>query len=227
MNRVYQWARKRAIQQKLEWINSFGIKNRQLLDYGCGTGEFLAAAKHNGWQVEGLEPDESARAQAIENHQLMVSAPEKLNELNSNKFGLISLWHVLEHVHALRSTVAHFHRCLSDGGIVVIAVPNHTAYDATKYKEFWAAYDVPRHLYHFSIDSVSNLMEKEGFEIMSIRPLFFDPFYITLLSDKYKNGKSNYINAVFVGIMTTIKGKLDIRANSSLLYVIRKKTNRF
>lgn len=222
MNRIYQIARKRAIAGKLKIVNEHQPQPKTLLDYGCGTGEFLAAARDSGWVCAGLEPDEGARNQAIANYGLNVQSPEKLNDLPAGQFGAVTLWHVLEHVHNLKETVNHLHRVLSSKGVLIIAVPNRTSWDAEKYGPFWAAYDVPRHLYHFSKKPMVKLLEDAGFKVQNIQSLFLDPFYIALLSGKYKNGSMNPFSATLTGIQTTLKGKKDIEKNSSLMYIVRK-----
>ena len=221
MNRVYQLARKSAISGKLRLVDSLCKNEPSLLDYGCGTGEFLADAKKRGWKCAGIEPDEGARKKAIENYGLNVHAPEKLNDIAGGQFAVITLWHVLEHVHQLKATVKEFRRIIRSDGAVVIAVPNRTALDAKKYGSFWAAFDVPRHLYHFSKKPVLQLMETAGFSCETIKPVFFDPFYISLLSNRYMSGSTSPLSAFISGIKTTIAGKRDIEKNSSLLYVFR------
>ena len=223
LNKVYQAIRDRAIRKKVELIESYGPLPKAILDYGCGTGEFLSKAKAAGWVSSGLEPDPDARKLAITNHDLKVGQLTDLQLFEKAQFGVITLWHVLEHVHSLQETIAQFHRILSAEGVLIIAVPNCKALDAQEYKSYWAAYDVPRHLYHFSREVMALLMEKNGFKIDSIQPMFFDPFYISLLSEKYKSGWMNPVKAFLMGIKTTLKGKRNIDLNSSLVYVIKKK----
>ena len=222
MNKVYQIARKRAISGKLKVVEEHNPSPRTLLDYGCGTGEFLSAARQAGWVCAGLEPDAGARQQAITNHGLNIQDPSHLKSLPDGQFGAVTLWHVLEHVHDLQETVAHLYRVLSSKGVLIIAVPNRTSWDAEKYGPYWAAYDVPRHLYHFSKKPMLKLMEQAGFKTESVKPLFLDPFYIALLSGKYKNGGMNPVTAFITGIQTTSKGKSDIEKNSSLMYIFKK-----
>jgi len=219
MNSVYQFARKAAIKRKLEFLDALVPEPKTLLDYGCGTGEFLAAAKEKGWICAGLEPDEDARTLARENHLLNVDEPQHLKQFPSGQFGAITLWHVLEHVHNLKETVEQLKRCLSSKGVLIIAVPNRTSFDADVYGEYWAAYDVPRHLYHFSKKPMLQLLANAGFRCDSIHPLFLDPFYISLLSSGYKEGSQSFLKAIWNGMKTTIKGRKDIEKNSSLLYV--------
>jgi 2-polyprenyl-3-methyl-5-hydroxy-6-metoxy-1,4-benzoquinol methylase len=222
MNKAYQWARQRAIKGKIGHLSQYIEQKGSLLDYGCGTGEFLNAAQLAGWHVRGLEIDAGARQQALQNHGLTVEDPIQLSNIPSDSIQVITLWHVLEHVHSLKETVAHFQRCLQPGGYLVIAVPNRTAYDASKFGPFWAAWDVPRHLYHFSEEPVRNLMSKNGFKHLNIKGMFFDPFYITLLSTRYKTGRSNLFQAALTGIITNMKGWSNRSFHSSLLYTFQK-----
>ena len=222
LNKAYQFARTSAIKNKLKIVQQNQSQLKSILDYGCGTGEFLAAAKNAGWIAAGLELDEDARNLARKNHQLNVSDPSEVSKFSSGQFGVITLWHVLEHVHLLNETLTDFHRCLASDGVLIIAVPNKDSFDAKYYKEHWAAYDVPRHLYHFTPTTIQKAISKNGFELKATIPLFFDPFYISLLSEKYKNGWSNPITAFWVGLRTTLAGKKNISENSSLIYVFKK-----
>jgi SAM-dependent methyltransferase len=222
MNKVYQLARARAINVKLKLIEAQNPRHRTLLDYGCGTGEFLAAARKVGFNCAGIEPDSEARERARSNHKLIVEAPDHLSKLPQGSFGVITLWHVLEHVHELDETIKQLKRCLSSEGVLIVAVPNRTAYDADKYGNYWAAYDVPRHLYHFSIPDMQRLMNEAGFTCHTIKPMFFDPYYIGLLSTKYQ-GNMNPLRAFTTGLATTLSGRKDISKNSSLIYVFRHK----
>lgn len=222
MNKAYQWARQRAIRGKIGHLNNYIQQKGVLLDYGCGTGEFLNAAKQAGWHVRGLEIDAGARKQALQNHGLYVEDPVHLANAETNSIQVITLWHVLEHVHALQETLAQFYRCLQPDGYLIIAIPNRTAYDALKFGPYWAAWDVPRHLYHFSESPVRRLMTKNGFNCLNIKGMFFDPFYITLLSTRYKNGRSNPVEAAITGVITNLKGQNSPAFHSSLLYTFQK-----
>jgi 2-polyprenyl-3-methyl-5-hydroxy-6-metoxy-1,4-benzoquinol methylase len=221
-NKLYKVARNYAIRGKLKLIDSLQLTNKNLLDYGCGTGEFLAAAANVGWQVQGMEPDPGARSRAVQNHGLKVSAPEDLKLLESESVNVITLWHVLEHVHELQATIQQFQRVLQPGGHLIIAVPNCDSADAKAYGAAWAAYDVPRHLYHFTLPVMQRLMEANALELQSVSGMFFDPFYISLLSEKYRGG-INPIRAGWNGMITNLKGTTNVKNHSSLLYVFRKK----
>ena len=222
-NFVYQKVRKYAIRRKISLIDKLKVRNKTALDYGCGTGQFLNALKVRSWDVTGIEPSVEVRKDATSTYNLNIYDPSYLVELKNEQFGLITLWHVLEHVHNLNSTFSHFNRILNAKGNLIIAVPNRESWDAKYYSEFWAAYDVPRHLYHFSIKNIKQLAFANNFHVKKIIPMPFDPFYISLLSEKYKSPKTNYFHALLSGIKTSIWGMKDIKNNSSLIYILEKK----
>ena len=155
INKVYQLVRNYSISQKVKMMNSFGVGNKSLIDIGCGTGEFLNAMQQNGWQVQGLEPSERARNYGISNYKLNVQPLDAFNGLPSKTFGIVTMWHVLEHVHNLHDYARQLKNILTEKGVLIIAVPNAGAHESETYKEYWAAYDVPRHLNHFTIDVCS------------------------------------------------------------------------
>lgn len=221
-NFAYQQVRKFAVNGKVKMIEELNAPQKSILDYGCGTGEFLNAMSQQGWKSKGLEPSLQAREMAIKNYSLIIKDSSELNSFSNNEFGIITLWHVLEHVHQLTETINNLKRIVAPGGSLIIAVPNREASDAQYYKEYWAAYDVPRHLYHFTKQNITRLFEEIGLDLKSVRPMFFDPFYISLLSEQYKNGKNSYINAILTGLKTTTSGRKDITKNSSLIYIFQK-----
>jgi predicted TPR repeat methyltransferase len=191
------------------------------LDYGCGTGMFLKVCQDKGWKAYGMEPDDGARKLGTEMGLNVFSDKERVNTYTNNqKFDVITLWHVLEHVTDLDETLTFFRERLNKGGALVIAVPNYTSFDAQHYKEFWAAYDVPRHLYHFEISTIQKLLSKYGFSLSETRPMKFDSFYVSMLSEKYMTGKINYVKAFLTGLKSNLKAKT---ANdySSVIYVFK------
>lgn len=223
INRIYKTVRRKTLVRKRKLVEKFtGKKNGKLLDVGSGTGSFVNEMKQAGWETLGLEPDEDARRIAGEQHQLELAAPAVLYNLPQESFDAVTLWHVLEHVHDLNGYIRQLKKILAPAGRLFIAVPNYTSLDAKIYGEFWAAYDVPRHLYHFSPLSMQTLMEKNGLRIIQYKPMWYDSFYISLLSSKYKNGRSNLLAAGFNGLRSNIKAMSNVKKCSSLIYIIEK-----
>jgi len=223
INRLYHIVRNYTLQSKRRLIEKeCGIQNGNLLEVGAGTGAFSNAMKTAGWVVTGLEPDATARQKAIEKFSLSLQLPENLYQLEKDQFNAITMWHVLEHVHDLHGYMEAFHRVLKTNGKLFIAVPNYTGYDAKKYNEFWAAYDVPRHLYHFSSVSMGTLAKLKGFRIKAFKPMWFDSFYVSMLSEQYKNGKANTIAALINGLISNLKAIGNPKNCSSVIYVLEK-----
>lgn len=223
INRLYHFVRNRTIVQKRKLIEkSTGIKTGKLLDIGSGTGAFLREMKQHGWETTGLEPDADARAVAQKVYSIKLADTAQLYKLPPDHFDAITLWHVLEHVHDLSKYVEQIKTVLHQKGRLFIAVPNYTSLDASIYKEYWAAYDVPRHLYHFSPRSMELLMEKHGLKVLQCRPMWYDSFYVSLLSSKYKNGKTNWWFACWNGLRSNLAAISDKKKCSSVIYVIGK-----
>ena len=223
LNSIYQFVRKRAVSSKRNLLISFTGKSKgSMLDYGCGTGAFLAEMKSSGWAVQGIEPDAGARNKAIDLTGASVEEPSFLSSIHSDSVDVITMWHVLEHVHDLHPTLNELIRMLKNDGVLVVAVPNHSSYDAAFYGKYWAAYDVPRHLYHFNPDTMKKLMNMHGLTIVKTLPMWYDSFYVSLLSEKYKHGKSRLLWAVAIGLLSNIKAFLNPGVCSSQIYVIKK-----
>ena len=223
INRLYHFVRTRTIVQKRKLVeNSTGIKTGKLLDIGSGTGAFIDEMKQHGWETIGLEPDADARTVAQKVYNIQLADGDQLFQLPANHFDVITLWHVLEHVHDLSKYIQQIKTILRPKGKLFIAVPNYTAKDARVYREHWAAYDVPRHLYHFSPRSMGLLMEKHGLKILQYEPMWYDSFYVSLLSSKYKNGKTNWLAAVWNGLRSNLAALSDSKRCSSVIYVIEK-----
>lgn len=223
INRLYQTVRNISLNQKRKLIEkTTGLEKGNLLDVGSGTGYFASTMKKAGWSVTGLEPNEDARKVAQEAHSLDLLPVTELFSLPPNNFDAITLWHVLEHVHDVKKYVAAFKRLLTGNGKLFIAVPNYTSYDAKSYGSDWAAYDVPRHLYHFTPKTLQWLMKNEGLTIIDIKPMWFDSFYVSLLSSKYKNGNPNWLGAFWTGLVSNIHAMSDVKKCSSVIYIISK-----
>jgi 2-polyprenyl-3-methyl-5-hydroxy-6-metoxy-1,4-benzoquinol methylase len=221
LNKLYQIARDYMIATKYKsTVKKYNAKS--LVDYGCGTGDFLKYCIDKGHNAIGLEIDDSARKIALNKGCKEVYEPSHLSNISSDSADIITLWHVLEHIHDLHPTVKHFNRILNESGTLVIAVPNHESHDAKHYGKYWAAYDVPRHLYHFNIASMIRLMNDEGFKLIETKTMRLDPFYIALLSNKYQSGGMNPTKAIYIGLVSNLKTLFNIKNSSSIIYVFKK-----
>ncbi len=221
-SRAYRLARRISIRRKYTVV-SRTAKPATLLDYGCGTGEFLRYCQMKGVKVTGIEPNEKARNFAIEQYGIPVIASLAGLDPAAGLYDCITLWHVLEHVHDLDGTLEKITRILTPGGTLVIAVPNCLSGDARKYGEFWAAYDVPRHLYHFTPGTLRRLMERHGFTVQQTLPQKLDAYYISLLSEKYRSGTNRYFNAVLSGIRSNLLAKREGWGHSSIIFLLSAK----
>ncbi len=223
VNRLYHWVRRRTLVKKRKMVQQFtGLKKGKLLDIGSGTGAFLHEMQQHDWSVTGLEPDADAREVAKKSYGLQVDTSSALFSLHHQQYDAITLWHVIEHVHALQAYMAQLKKLLSEKGKIFIAVPNYTAKDAAVYQQYWAAYDVPRHLYHFSPKSMQRLVEEHGMKIQAYKPMWYDSFYVALLSSKYKNKSMNLPAAFWNGLRSNMKALGDVKKCSSVIYVISK-----
>jgi len=223
MDKAYQVIKNYSIKKKVKMINGLSGSKGRILDIGCGTGDLLSACEKNGWEINGVEPSDKARALAakkISSKELLVSNIDEVSNDSKDRYDVISMFHVLEHVPNLLEYVAKLKELLADDGSLIIAVPNYKSYDATYYKEFWAAYDVPRHLWHFSQDSIQHIFERINFKVEKVLPLIFDSFYVSLLSEKYKTGKSNLFSGCKTGLLSNMKAK-KTGEYSSLIYIIK------
>jgi 2-polyprenyl-3-methyl-5-hydroxy-6-metoxy-1,4-benzoquinol methylase len=211
INSLYQWVRKRTLKQKRRLVEkTTGVKGGHLLDVGSGTGAFAGEMQLHGWQITGID---------------------QFYKLTAGTYDAITMWHVLEHVHELQAYIRQLRSLLKENGKLFIAVPNYTSKEAAIYKEYWAAYDVPRHLYHFSPKSMQVLMEKHGLKLLQHKPMWFDSFYISMLSSKYRNaslngevgqGKTNLVTSFFNGLRSNLKAMGDVKRCSSVIYIIGK-----
>ncbi|MFD0964646.1 class I SAM-dependent methyltransferase [Pseudofulvibacter geojedonensis] len=225
--KVYHWVRSYSLNKKLSLVNSQleketinSTKKASLLDVGCGTGDFLSTCLKDGWNVTGIEPNQSARTIANSKTKNKVFDIDKLKDFEKHSFDVITLWHVLEHLPNLEEHISLFKSLLKENGVLIIAVPNFKSFDANYYQEFWAAYDVPRHLWHFSKKSIQLLFSKIDMNLKKSLPMKFDSYYVSMLSEKYKTGKMNYLKAFYIGLSSNFKA-LSSKEYSSLIYVIK------
>lgn len=224
LEKLYQFIKQIALRQKVNLINNFKPDSNKLLDIGCGTGDFLKVAAANNWQVLGIEPNLQARTIANAKTNNLVYDLSKLDALKKHSFDVITLWHVLEHLPNLDQQILNLKRLLKPNGVIVIAVPNFNSYDAQFYKSFWAAYDVPRHLWHFSQKAISKIFQQHNMNVVQTKPMYFDAFYVSLLSEKYQSGRHRYLKAFWVGLKSNVKAKRSSEY-SSLIYMLKNNKN--
>lgn len=215
---VYNSIRNINISHKIKLIQNYKNNGSTLLDYGCGAGLFLGEARKYFSTVSGIEPNDQARMLAQE-RSLDVFTPEQIDQIEMNSQDVISLWHVLEHIHNLNEVFDKLTKCLKDEGIMCVALPNIESWDAVHYQSNWAAYDVPRHLYHFSRNSLKLFCEKYGMKIVGIEPMKFDAFYVSLLSES--NALLKYPKAILKGLYSNLRAKKHLN-HSSLIYILKK-----
>jgi 2-polyprenyl-3-methyl-5-hydroxy-6-metoxy-1,4-benzoquinol methylase len=221
-NKLYQQVRKHTLGLKASLVINHTVKEGTLLDIGAGIGAFMNEMKSRGWEVRGIEPDPGAREQAMHLYGLPLLTPSSLFDLPGAGFEAISLWHVLEHVQSLHEYVAQVKELLKEKGRLFIAVPNYESLDAAIYRNHWAAYDVPRHRYHFTPKSIHTLVNRHGMRLIDQQPMWFDAFYISLLSSKYQRGKTNWITAGINGLRSNIKTLFNRKKASSIVYIVAK-----
>lgn len=223
VNKLYHYVRRSTLRRKCKMLQQqTGLPTGRLLDIGAGTGAFVHTMQGAGWQVTGLEPDDGTRLRAAELHKVNLLDAGALFGLPDAQFDAITLWHVLEHVHDLHRYFDQFVKLLTAKGVLLIAVPNYTSYDGQWYGSSWAAYDVPRHLYHFSPKSMEHLINLHGLKLRAMKPMWFDSFYISMLSEQYKNGKGNLLKAVWNGLQSNLRAAGDAGKCSSVIYIIEK-----
>jgi 2-polyprenyl-3-methyl-5-hydroxy-6-metoxy-1,4-benzoquinol methylase len=220
MDYLYKTARYFMLRKKRKIIEKY-TKKGDLLDIGCGTAHFLNHCKKKGWLVYGIETDEVTRNKSIINTKIDIY--DSLDKIDhKKKFNAITLWHVLEHIHDVDITLTKIFEKLNNNGTLFIAVPNRESHDAVYYSEFWAAYDVPRHLYHFNHNNLINLLKKYKLNITDILPMPLDAYYVSILSHSYKFGNKSYMKALYRGYTSNKKAIKNNNNFSSSIYVFKK-----
>lgn len=221
IDKIYQIVKRYSIKNKYKTILKYHKKPKNLLDIGSGTGDFLSASKQYNISSIGTEPNEQARNLSLKKGNTVV---KQIEDIQNRKFDVITLWHVLEHVYHPTEYIKQIKDRLDDNGILLIAVPNYKSYDSAYYKNNWAAYDVPRHLWHFSRVGIKSLVEKESLEIINYKPLLFDSFYVSILSEQNRTGSKNIIKAFIIGLISNLKA-LFTNEYSSIIYLVKKNTD--
>lgn len=220
INRMYRRVRSYTLRRKRALIESF-LPKGSMLDIGCGTGDFAGAMQKAGWQVVAVEPDVDAAALARGKNNIEVYDEAWLRETET-QFDFISMWHVLEHVHGLEERFKQLGKLVRAGGFLVIAVPNPESVDAAHYGTAWAAWDVPRHLYHFPPQMLRERVEKEGFKAVKTKIMPFDPFYISLLTERHTQGKDRLLLGFWKGFRFWFKSLFTTDQGSSQIYIFKK-----
>ncbi|WP_242535698.1 class I SAM-dependent methyltransferase [[Muricauda] lutisoli] len=218
-DRLYQLVKRKNLRNKGQLLVNQIDTPKNLLDLGAGTGDFLITAQNSGFKVSGVEPNDKARKLAEQKGVHLFSG---LVDVPNQKYQAITLWHVLEHLPDLDQQIKRLVNLLEEDGVLVIAVPNFKSYDAKHYKSHWAAFDVPRHLWHFSKTSIAKLFAPHQMEVIKIKPMWFDAFYVSMLSEKYRGNKGYLFSAFFVGLWSNIKA-IFTKEHSSLIYILKKR----
>ncbi|MDX1685481.1 MAG: class I SAM-dependent methyltransferase [Saprospiraceae bacterium] len=221
IDRAYHWARSFMLRKKKNWVESQCQEKGELLDIGSGTGYFLNEMKKSGWDVTGIEINEKARRFSQEEFDVRVYEPDQLHEFTERSFDVISLWHVLEHVHEINAYWDLFSRLLKEDGVLMIAVPNIQSIDSKYYGAYWAALDVPRHLWHFRPEDIVRLAKNHGFQLKNMTGMPLDALYVSILSEKYKQHPSAFVRGVGIGLWSNLRAR-GAAQMSSVVYVLKK-----
>lgn len=217
--KIYKFAQSFNLNYKRNIIAKETFIKAKVLDYGCGAGEFIKSIE-NDFATYGLEPNEDARNAASLKAKNSIIIKD-INVIEDNFFDTITLWHVFEHIENQEYILEKFYKKLKTKGLLIIAVPNYTSYDAQYYKEFWAAYDVPRHIFHFSKTGMEKLFSNEKWKLKKIKPLLLDSYYISILSEKYKKNPLFWLKGSIIGAISNFKASKTGQF-SSLIYIIEK-----
>ena len=221
INRLFHLSRLYTLSYKKRIVSKHS-GGKRLLDYGCGTGEFVRTMEVSDWDCNGIEPNPQARDAANNKCKTEITDESGLDKLHAASLDAISLWHVLEHIYPLEERIGRFHDLLCSSGTLFVALPNMQSWDARYYGPYWAAWDVPRHIHHFSPSSVKRFFKRFNFELIKTRPMLLDAFYISMLSEKYQKGKPANLKALSSGLKSNCKAFLQDGNYSSLIYIFKK-----
>lgn len=219
--RLYESVKKVNLKHKYK-LATQGLNIGKMLDIGCGVGDFLHTAEEHGWTCTGVEPSEDAKAIAKTKTKANIINSEDMEKIPDATFDLITMWHVLEHVDDLKWQIEQLHRLTKTKGRIVIAVPNYKSYDGQYYKELWAAYDVPRHLSHFNKTVLTNIFKSKNLELVRTDKLIWDAYYISYMSEQYKQHKFPLLKGTFRGCISNCKAR-HTKEWSSMVYIFEKK----
>lgn len=216
--KIYESVKRVNLRHKRK-LATKGLKVGTMLEIGCGVGDFLHEMEQKGWNCTGIEPSKEAKVIAKNRVKANILNPDELASLEDESIDLITMWHVLEHVDNLKEEVMHLQRLLKKGGRLVLALPNYKSADAEFYREYWAAYDVPRHLNHFCRESINNIFKNTKLKLKKTDKLVWDAYYISYMSEKYKNHTLPLLKGALRGLISNCKAQKSGEW-SSLVYVL-------
>ena len=219
--KIYESVKKVNLKHKYK-LSTEGIETGNMMDIGCGVGDFIHTAEEKGWQCVGVEPSDDAKTIAKTRVKADIIRSEELENLPDGSFDLITMWHVLEHVDELKWQITQLQRLIKSNGRIIIAVPNYKSYDGQYYKEHWAAYDVPRHLNHFNKQTITKIFKASGLELKKTDKLIWDAYYISYMSEQYKHHKFPLIKGAYRGLVSNCKARRSGEW-SSMVYIFEKK----
>ena len=140
----------------------------KLLDYGCASGAYLGRMEDRGWHVSGMDMSQQAietcHQQGFDAH--VGIAPDQ--QFPPDSFDVVSLWHVFEHVPSPTHTLEQVSAILKPNGKLVLGVPNINCLPARWFGKYWFALDLPRHVTHFSKETITKLLNRNGYEVEKI-----------------------------------------------------------
>ena len=175
--------------------------------------------KRKGFESYGVENNTNALKECDKKN---INVYKDLNAVKA-QVDLVSCWHSLEHLLDYKSTLFQFNKLIVNDGHLIIAVPNHDSYDSKYYGKYWAGYDVPRHRYHFNKRAIVLAAKNAGFQLLKSAPMFLDAFYVSILSEKYKNNPLGFFKGFLIGLFSTISYLFTNNASSHCF--IFKKAN--
>ncbi|MBR6177640.1 MAG: class I SAM-dependent methyltransferase [Bacteroidales bacterium] len=218
---IYNRVKRVNIKNKFN-IATTAAKGKRMLDFGCGVGDFIFYAKQKGYEVVATDVSDNARNAAAKKLGTPLPSPQQVFEMPDNSFDIITMWHVLEHIGDLKTQIFHLDRLLAQDGRLVIALPDYLSYDAQHYQEMWAAYDVPRHLNHFDKNSLQNLFSTTQLKLVDTKPLKWDSYYISMMSEKYRGASLSFVRGLVQGFKSNRAARKS-GEYSSMVYIFERK----
>lgn len=160
---------RRAWKQVRGTVNGLNIKPKRMLDIGCATGAFLASAAKDGWDCTGVDMIDEAAQIARTEYGIKVFVGDVLRlDIERGQFGLVTLWHIVEHLIDPLAVLKRVHELLAPGGYIFIEVPSWGSLGRRVRGHKWAPLKPPEHIAFFSPHSISVAAEKAGFEVIKV-----------------------------------------------------------